>query len=170
MSETRRGNSPCCMAAHQSWSCAAREITCRRGWRTIFSGWAGIPNARTPPRGCCAAPCCVSTPSAPAARKRWWRRCCKRSKRRGSCPALPQTGIAPERRGLRGGIAGRHFRSRRAGSLRSTADQLQRLAMLVRDRTSNDMWRVLSQLNDRLTARPPAKKLMLAGDAMDLLN
>ena len=42
------------------------------------------------------------------------------------------------------------FDPARPGSLRQTADQLQRLAMLVRDRTSNDMWRVLSQLNDRL--------------------
>jgi uncharacterized alpha-E superfamily protein len=60
------------------------------------------------------------------------------------------------------------FDPTRPGSLRSTADQLQRLAIHVRDRTSHDMWRVLSKLNDRLTV--PAKKLMLAGDAMDLLN
>ena len=57
----------------------------------------------------------------------------------------------------------------RPGSLRSTADQLQRLAMHVRDRTSNDMWRTLSKLNDRLTL--PARKLvMLAGDATAVLN
>jgi uncharacterized circularly permuted ATP-grasp superfamily protein/uncharacterized alpha-E superfamily protein len=42
------------------------------------------------------------------------------------------------------------FDPARPGSLRNTADQLSRLATLVRDRTSNDMWRVLSQLNDRL--------------------
>jgi uncharacterized alpha-E superfamily protein len=60
------------------------------------------------------------------------------------------------------------FDPTRPGSLRSTADQLQRLAIHVRDRTSHDMWRVLSKLNDRLTV--PAKKLMLAGDAMDMLN
>jgi uncharacterized alpha-E superfamily protein len=35
-------------------------------------------------------------------------------------------------------------------------DHLQRLAMFVRDRTSNDMWRVLSQLNDRLATPTPA--------------
>jgi len=57
----------------------------------------------------------------------------------------------------------------RAGSLRQTADQLQRLAMLVRDRTSNDMWRVLSQLNDRLST-PTASMVMLAGDAVGVLN
>ncbi len=43
------------------------------------------------------------------------------------------------------------FDPERAGSLRHTAEQLQRLAMLVRDRTSNDMWRVLSQIDDRLS-------------------
>ncbi len=42
------------------------------------------------------------------------------------------------------------FDPTRPGSLRQTAEQLQRLAMLVRDRTSNDMWRVLSQIDDRL--------------------
>ncbi len=57
----------------------------------------------------------------------------------------------------------------RPGSLRNTADQLQRLATHVRDRTSNDMWRVLSTLNDRLTT-PPKKLVMLAGDATGVLN
>jgi uncharacterized alpha-E superfamily protein len=61
------------------------------------------------------------------------------------------------------------FDPTRAGSLRQTAEQLQRLAMLVRDRTSNDMWRVLSQINDRL-ATPPPKRVMLAGDAVGVLN
>jgi uncharacterized alpha-E superfamily protein len=41
--------------------------------------------------------------------------------------------------------------------------------MLVRDRTSNDMWWVLSQLNDRL-ATPAASLVMLTGDAMGVLN
>ncbi len=61
------------------------------------------------------------------------------------------------------------FDPSRAGSLRQIADQLQRLAMLVRDRTSNDMWRVLSQLNDRL-ATPTASMVMLAGDAVAVLS
>jgi uncharacterized alpha-E superfamily protein len=60
------------------------------------------------------------------------------------------------------------FDASRPGSLRNITDQLQRLAMHVRDRTSNDMWRVLSKLNDRLAV--PAKKLMLAGDALGMLN
>jgi len=57
----------------------------------------------------------------------------------------------------------------RPGSLRQTAEQLQRLAMLVRDRTSNDMWRVLSQIDDRL-ATPSPKRVMLAGEAVGILN
>ena len=61
------------------------------------------------------------------------------------------------------------FDAERHGSLRQTAEQLQRLAMLVRDRTSNDMWRVLSQIDDRLAA-PPPKQVMLAGDAVGILN
>jgi uncharacterized circularly permuted ATP-grasp superfamily protein/uncharacterized alpha-E superfamily protein len=61
------------------------------------------------------------------------------------------------------------FDSARPGSLRQIADHLQRLAMLVRDRTSNDMWWVLSQLNDRL-ATPAASLIMLTGDAMGVLN
>jgi uncharacterized circularly permuted ATP-grasp superfamily protein/uncharacterized alpha-E superfamily protein len=61
------------------------------------------------------------------------------------------------------------FDPKRSGSLRQTADQLQRLAMLVRDRTSNDMWHVLSKLNDRL-AKPTTSLVMLTGDATGVLN
>ena len=61
------------------------------------------------------------------------------------------------------------FDPARAGSLRQTAEQLQRLAMLVRDRTSNDMWRVLSQMADRL-ATPATSLVILAGDAVGVLN
>ena len=61
------------------------------------------------------------------------------------------------------------FDPARPGSLRNIADQLERLAMHVRDRTSNDMWRVLSKLNDRL-ATPPKKLVMLASDATAVLN
>ena len=57
----------------------------------------------------------------------------------------------------------------RPGSLRQTAELLQRLAMLVRDRTSNDMWRVLSQIDDHL-ARPASSLVMLTGDAVGVLN
>jgi uncharacterized circularly permuted ATP-grasp superfamily protein/uncharacterized alpha-E superfamily protein len=57
----------------------------------------------------------------------------------------------------------------RADSLRQIADQMQHLGMLVRDRTSNDMWRVLSHLNDLLD-KPPARSVLLAGDAVEMLN
>jgi uncharacterized circularly permuted ATP-grasp superfamily protein/uncharacterized alpha-E superfamily protein len=61
------------------------------------------------------------------------------------------------------------FDPARPGSLRQIAENLHRLAMLVRDRTSNDMWRVLNQLNDRL-ATPTASMVMLAGDAVGVLS
>jgi len=61
------------------------------------------------------------------------------------------------------------FDPARPGSLRRTAEHLQRLAMLVRDRTSNDMWRVLSQIDDRL-ATPATSLVMLTGDAVGILN
>jgi uncharacterized circularly permuted ATP-grasp superfamily protein/uncharacterized alpha-E superfamily protein len=61
------------------------------------------------------------------------------------------------------------FDSTRPGSLQQVVDHLQMLAMFVRDRTSNDMWRVLSQLNERL-ASPPSNAVMLAGDAVGVLN
>lgn len=66
-------------------------------------------------------------------------------------------------------LLGAIFDPARAGSLRQVADRLQQLAMLVRDRTSNDMWQVLSQLNDRL-ATPAASLVMLTGDAVGVLN
>ena len=66
-------------------------------------------------------------------------------------------------------LLGAIFDPSRSGSLRQTAEQLQRLAMLVRDRTSNDMWRVLSQIDDRL-ATPASSLVMLAGEAVGVLN
>ena len=57
----------------------------------------------------------------------------------------------------------------RSGSLRNVVDHLQRLGMFVRDRTSNDMWRVLSRLNERL-AMPATSLVLLAGDATAVLN
>ena len=61
------------------------------------------------------------------------------------------------------------FDPSRFGSLRSTVDNLHRLAVQVRDRTSNDMWRVISQVNERL-AEPPASRVLLVGDAVGVLN
>lgn len=61
------------------------------------------------------------------------------------------------------------FDPERPGSLRLIADKLHQLAMLVRDRTSNDMWRVISQLNERLST-PTTSLVMLAGDAVGVLG
>ena len=61
------------------------------------------------------------------------------------------------------------FDPARDGSLRHSMDHLHRLAMLVRDRTSNDMWRVLNQLHHRL-ATPASSLVLLAGDAAGVLN
>jgi uncharacterized circularly permuted ATP-grasp superfamily protein/uncharacterized alpha-E superfamily protein len=61
------------------------------------------------------------------------------------------------------------FDPARADSLQQSVDRLQRLATLVRDRTSNDMWRALSQLNERL-ATPSKQSVVLAGDAVRVLN
>ncbi len=55
------------------------------------------------------------------------------------------------------------------GSLRARAEDLQRLAVFLRERTSNDLWQVLRGLAERL-AMPASTLGMLAGDAMGVLN
>jgi len=86
---------------------------------------------------------------------------------------LPASDEQPELRtnaeALEAGLLAAIFDPSRAGSLRSLAGQLQRLGMLVRDRSSNDLWRVLRQLDDRL-ATPTSSLVMLAGDAIGVLN
>ena len=70
---------------------------------------------------------------------------------------------------LEADLIGAIFDEKRNGSLYSIATQLQRLGMLVRDRTSTDLWRVVSQLGDRL--RPPEEgQVLLAGDALGILS
>jgi uncharacterized alpha-E superfamily protein len=61
------------------------------------------------------------------------------------------------------------FDPKRRGSLSAIAQEMQKLAMLVRDRTSNDLWRVLSQLGDVL-AGPQAGSPRMVGDASMALN
>lgn len=86
---------------------------------------------------------------------------------------LPLAAEHPERRlnpeALEAELLAAIFNPRQAGSLRAIADQLERLGMLVRDRTSNDLWRVVSQLNDKLTL-PANSPPLLAGDAIGLLS
>jgi len=70
---------------------------------------------------------------------------------------------------LEADLIGAIFDPDRDGSLHSIAEQLQRLGMLVRDRTSTDLWRVVSQLGMRLSA-PPEGHVLLAGDALGVLS
>lgn len=55
----------------------------------------------------------------------------------------------------------------RTGSLRNLAARVVRLAMLVRDRTSNDLWRALSQLEDCVIQEMASWS---AGEAIGILN
>lgn len=57
--------------------------------------------------------------------------------------------------------------TKRPGSLRQLAARVVRLAMLVRDRTSNDVWRALSQLEEAVSVELSAWS---AGEAIGLLN
>jgi uncharacterized circularly permuted ATP-grasp superfamily protein/uncharacterized alpha-E superfamily protein len=66
-------------------------------------------------------------------------------------------------------LLGTIFDADRPTSLRRIADHLQRLAVLVRDRTSNDMWRVLTQINQRLVT-PVASLMSAGGDVAGMLN
>ena len=61
------------------------------------------------------------------------------------------------------------FDPKRPGSLRNTVEHLFQLAIHVRDRTSNDMWRVISKLNERLAASTPGSTVT-ATDAVAVLN
>jgi uncharacterized circularly permuted ATP-grasp superfamily protein/uncharacterized alpha-E superfamily protein len=88
----------------------------------------------------------------------------------GQLPNLAESPALKERsESLEAELLAAIFDPERAGSLRGIATQLQRLAMLVRDRTSNDLWRVLGHLHERV-ARPAASPVLLAGDAVGVLN
>ncbi len=58
---------------------------------------------------------------------------------------------------------------KRSGSLSSIAEHMQRLGMLVRDRTSNDFWRALSKLGDTIQQGVQAPEFLIS-DAIVLLN
>jgi uncharacterized alpha-E superfamily protein len=88
----------------------------------------------------------------------------------GQLPDLAQqTGLWSNPEALEAEMMAAIFDPGRPGSLRQTAGHLQRLATLVRDRTSNDMWQVLSQVDDRL-AVPSDHPVLLAGDAVEVLS
>lgn len=61
------------------------------------------------------------------------------------------------------------FDRTRPGSLRHLASRIEQLALVVRDRTSNDVWRVLGQLEECVTA-PANGRPILTGDAIPVLN
>ncbi|HEX4121397.1 MAG TPA: circularly permuted type 2 ATP-grasp protein [Verrucomicrobiae bacterium] len=66
-------------------------------------------------------------------------------------------------------LLGAIFDFEHPGSLRATAECLQRLAIFLRERTSNDLWQVLSAMAEQLSM--PATALgMLAGDATSVVN
>ncbi len=70
---------------------------------------------------------------------------------------------------LEAGLLAAIFDPQRDGSLRQLITHLQRIAMFVRDRTSNDLWRAANQLGD-LLANAPQEKILLAADALGILN
>ena len=70
---------------------------------------------------------------------------------------------------LEAGLLGAIFDPNHTGSLRQLVGQLQRIAMFVRDRTSNDLWRAANQLGDMLS-KAPADNILLAADALGVLN
>jgi uncharacterized circularly permuted ATP-grasp superfamily protein/uncharacterized alpha-E superfamily protein len=70
---------------------------------------------------------------------------------------------------LEAGLLAAIFDPQRDGSVRLLVGHLQRIAMFVRDRTSNDLWRAANQLGD-LLANAPKEKILLAADALGILN
>jgi uncharacterized circularly permuted ATP-grasp superfamily protein/uncharacterized alpha-E superfamily protein len=70
---------------------------------------------------------------------------------------------------LEAGLLAAIFDPQRNGSVRQLVGHLQRIAMFVRDRTSNDLWRAANQLGD-LLANAPKEKILLAADALGILN
>jgi hypothetical protein len=133
--------------------------------------WLGVTaNVPTPRPGCFAARCCAFRRRIPGARCRSWSRCSTRSPPRVSFrESRTSRSSGPIPRRSRPSFWRRFSSPTEKGSLRRLADHLQHLAMLVRDRTANDLWRVLSTVNDRLTL-PAGSPVMLAGDAVGVLN
>jgi uncharacterized circularly permuted ATP-grasp superfamily protein/uncharacterized alpha-E superfamily protein len=82
---------------------------------------------------------------------------------------LPAESLREDRsvEALEGDFLDAIYNETRAGSLRNIASRVCRLAMLVRDRTSNDLWRALSQLEDSVANEMSSWS---AGEAIGLLN
>src|SRR5262249_17950942 len=58
---------------------------------------------------------------------------------------------------------------KRRDSLRGLSLELQRLALLVRDRTSHDVWRVLAQLAEILSGSAQRSRFSM-GEGVEILN
>jgi uncharacterized alpha-E superfamily protein len=80
-----------------------------------------------------------------------------------------ESGKEHDAEALENGLLAAIFDLEWPGSLRSIAEDLQRLAIFLRERTSNDLWQALRTLAERL-AMPAGTLGMLAGDAMGVLN
>jgi uncharacterized circularly permuted ATP-grasp superfamily protein/uncharacterized alpha-E superfamily protein len=83
--------------------------------------------------------------------------------------SLKETDHARNAEALEAELLAMIFDPTRSDSLSHFAGRVQRLAMAVRDRTSNDVWRVLSQFDECL-ALPGTGRPMLAADAIPVLN
>ena len=83
--------------------------------------------------------------------------------------SLKETDYARNAEALEAELLATIFDPKRPDSLSHIAERVQRLAMAVRDRTSNDVWRVLSQFDECL-AVPGNGRPMLAADAIPVLN
>ncbi len=89
----------------------------------------------------------------------------------GQLPALlanPNLGGNPE--ALETELLAAIFDGERKGSLVALADQLQGLVILVRDRSSNDLWRTLRTLDDVLSPATSAGERRFAGDVVRVLS
>ncbi|HXR08027.1 MAG TPA: circularly permuted type 2 ATP-grasp protein [Candidatus Acidoferrum sp.] len=84
-------------------------------------------------------------------------------------PCAAQAGARPTPEAIEADLREGIFDAKRRGSLSGIAAEMQKLAMLVRDRTSNDLWRVLAQLGEVL-APPDPHASRLAADGTAVLN
>jgi hypothetical protein len=81
-------------------------------------------------------------------------------------PLSTQPGIRNHPEAIEAELLNEIFDAKRRGSLNSIAVEMQKLAMLVRDRTSNDLWRVLTRLGDVLAPVDPAPSRMADASAV----
>ena len=163
--DARRGNHAALRSAIRTWTCAARATTCPARLADNFF-WLG----RYSERADATARLLRSTlrrfnPERTGSAMPLLGPLLQTLEKQGQLPGLlEKTELRQNPEAFEAELLAAIFDPARSGSLRHVVDHLQRLAMFVRDRTSNDMWRVLSQLNERL-AMPATSLVLLAGDA-----